>query len=449
MTKVRYVIAAVSLAWATSVSGSPTGVSVAINFGADEPNATAQAFVEGAAGVAGTVNWNNTTGLADLLDDVVLDVGGTPTASGIEVEWTSNNTWSSDGRGEDNNNAPDGNDRNLMLGYLDTTDTSITEIRVNGLPAEIASGYDVFVYMLGGVLNRGGTYTLTGSGPAVSRDNVQTTAFDGTYIEGDEGNYLFFQGLTGTDLLLEAQATTPALFRAAVNGIEICAAGQCVPLPTAVAGRNNVGNQTVSSAQENLVFGPAGDPTPGLAQEWYSATNPGNKAAVDQIFDNNDPIVPVFQARNGATWWTGNQPAFGELDQYPQEVQPTFNATDNNNYVVRATGELFVPESGSYRFADGVDDYTYLAIDLDKSGVAGDTPDEVLIDDNNWTDVYRTQNPMGDGWAETDINVSQNGEWLAVEFNMGEGGGGDAGVLYWDYNPNAPPSRCPAGALGL
>jgi hypothetical protein len=81
-----------------------------------------------------------------------------------------------------------------------------------------------------------------------------------------------------------------------------------------------------------------------------------------------------------------------------------------------------------------VDDYTYLAIDTDKSGVAGDIPEEVLIDDNAWTNALSTGNG-GAPIVEVDIDVAEGGEWLAMEFNMAEGGGGDSGMLYWDYDP--------------
>ncbi len=448
MSSTKLLVAAACLTWAASLYGSPTGVSVAINFGADEPNALGEAFVDGPAGVVGTANWNNTEGATDIFDDIALDVGGDATASGIQVEWISNNTWSTDGRGEDNNDAPDGNDRNLMLGYLDTTDVSVTEVIVSGLPPEIAGGYDVFLYTLGGVLGRGGTYTVRHAGGDMTQENLQTVKFDGTYIEGAEGNYLFFEGLTGDELTIEAMATA-GLVRGPLNGIEICASGHCIPRPTPVAGRGVIGDQVVAGSQENVVLGPPQDPKSGLSQEWYSVANPGSKDGVDQIFESNDPIVPAFQAGHGATWWTGNGGAFGDLVQYPDEVQPPFNATNNDNYVVRATGELLIPESGTYRFADAVDDYTYLAIDLDKSGVAGDNVDEVLIDDNSWTSVYRADNGGGGGWAEVDIDVAQGGEWLAMEFNMGEGGGGDSGIVYWDYDPNAPEGQRLGGAAGF
>ena len=116
-----------------------------------------------------------------------------------------------------------------MLGYLDTTDVSITEVDVSDLPTEISSGFDVFVYVLGGVLGRGGTYTVTAGDTEIIKENIQTSIFEGAYVEGSEGNYLLFEGLTGDSFRLEAMATTAALFRAPLNAIEICEPGGCVP----------------------------------------------------------------------------------------------------------------------------------------------------------------------------------------------------------------------------
>ena len=53
------------------------------------------------------------------------------------------------------------------------------------------------------------------------------------------------------------------------------------------------------------------------------------------------------------------------------------------------------------------------------------------------------------GLAEVDISVAAGGEWLTMEFNMAEGGGGDAGVIYWDYNPNAPAGQRLGGGEGF
>jgi hypothetical protein len=222
--------------------------------------------------------------------------------------------------------------------------------------------------------------------------------------------------------------------------------GDTVP----VGGEGTIGLRMLTGQRVNSVFGPpSNEVRSGLLQEWYSAGNPGNKADIDAVFDTQEPIVPPFNSGHGETWWTGTSTMLEGLVQYPDEVRPVLNGVDNDNYMTRLTGEILVPESGPYRFTDGVDDYTYLAIDLDQSGVAGDDFDEVLIDDNAWTSVLRADNSGGQGYADIDIDVAEGGEWLAIEFNMAEGGGGDSGVLYWDYDPNAPAGQRLGGVVGF
>ena len=93
-----------------------------------------------------------------------------------------------------------------------------------------------------------------------------------------------------------------------------------------------------------------------------------------------------------------------------------------DNYTVKLEGEILIEESGPIRFLDGVDDFTYFAIDTNRSGVAGDSEDEVVIEDNRWTNALSTANG-GAPIVEVDFeNIAANGEWLAVEFNMAEGG---------------------------
>ena len=434
MKRVFYVGLAMVLGGASVALAANSGTSVALNFGAGEPNGAEEAIVDGAAGVAGTQNWNNLFGPESFGDEeIFLDVGGVETGSDVTVEWISNNTWSTDGRGnEDTNDAIEGNDRALMLGYLDTTDASITEITIDGLPDNLAAGYDVFLYMQNGVLGRGGNYIVSAGNGEFEQANVTVDVFDGAYIGGEEGNYLLFEGLTGANLTIEGMAQE-GLVRGPINAIEICEAGKCTVLPNAVAGRDAIGSQAVSGSRANQVFGPAENAGPGLAQEWFAVTNPGNKAAIDEAFDNNDPVVGAFRAADG-TWWTGSD-TLGDLQNYPAEVDPPLS----DNYSVRLTGEILIEESGTYRFVDGIDDYTYLAIDSDGSGVAGDSDDEVLIDDNTWTNVLRDANGGGGGFGEIDLTVAEGGEWLAIEVNAAEGGGGDSGVIYWDFKPGEGP----------
>ena len=104
-------------------------VKIGLNFGADEPTeATGSALL--ATDVAGVpavaqANWNNLSTLTNPADAkgvslpaaVLSDTGA---ATSVTVEWDSNNTWASTGKGE--NKFPDGPDHTSQ-GYLDTAAT--------------------------------------------------------------------------------------------------------------------------------------------------------------------------------------------------------------------------------------------------------------------------------------------------------------------------------------
>ncbi|MCZ6795938.1 MAG: hypothetical protein O7J95_20210 [Planctomycetota bacterium] len=148
----------ISLAAGSPAMADSQGTSVGINFAAEEPDG-GRSDVNGAAGLFDTVNWNNLEGASGGPAELFADTLGSRDleGGGITVTWESNNTWSSTGRGnEENNDAPPGDDRNLMTGYLDTTATSVTRVTVSGLQAAFDGPYDVYVYMKGGVNDRGG-----------------------------------------------------------------------------------------------------------------------------------------------------------------------------------------------------------------------------------------------------------------------------------------------------
>jgi hypothetical protein len=200
--------------------GDPETIS--INFGADEP-AGARSDVTGPAGVLGSANWNN----LDLLSGSaanLIDSEGLPT--GARVEWTSNNTWASQGRGEDNNTAPEGNNRNLMTGYLDTNESVPNSVTVSDLPFD--GPFNVYVYTKGGVLGRGGEYTIGDQ----TISHVDAVPFDGTFKFGSEGDVLVFEGITGDSFTLTGLPTTGTPPRAPINGIEIST--QLVPEPSSI-----------------------------------------------------------------------------------------------------------------------------------------------------------------------------------------------------------------------
>jgi hypothetical protein len=231
---------AVALAAASAVQAAPGTPSIGINFASDEP-AGAGSAVTGAAGVLNTVIWNNLTTANGTQNNLNADNLGVSTPTAASVTWSSPNTWSSRGRGEENNTAPAGNSNNLMTGYLDTGSQGGqgVSIALTGLPI-VSPTYDVYVYIQGGVNGRGGNYAVAGQ----TKEHTVTGPFTGTFVEDtiDPGstagsNYLVFHGLTGTSFTLTSDATVAAsgtdlTQRAGINAIEIVAV---VPEPGALA----------------------------------------------------------------------------------------------------------------------------------------------------------------------------------------------------------------------
>jgi hypothetical protein len=209
-----------------------------IHFGADEPSGanTSTLAATDVAGIPGvdTAHWNNATGATGTLANLVRDTNGVATTTSASVNWTSGNTWSSTGRGEENNNFTGAN-KTLMIGYLDNSPGNPTRVTVSGLPANLAAGYNVYIYFLGGVADRGGQYTVNGftlsgtiggagfNGPAF----VQDPGLDHT----SRGNFVEFTGLSGATLSILSDATFGGTPRSPINAIEIVA----TPEPAALA----------------------------------------------------------------------------------------------------------------------------------------------------------------------------------------------------------------------
>lgn len=196
-----------------TASASPEGNSIAINFGANEPSSTEDltSAVEGPAGVLGTATWNNIEGASGGPLELNADESGSSAGSSATVTWESNNTWSSTGKGEENNTADAGDSRNLMSGYLDTNASDTIFVQVDDVPYEV---YTVYVYMKGGVIGRGGDYQIS----CQVQYHQDDAAFSGEFVEGASGDYVVFENITGSSLRVES---TPVVTRAPINGIEI------------------------------------------------------------------------------------------------------------------------------------------------------------------------------------------------------------------------------------
>jgi hypothetical protein len=201
------------------------------------------------AGVIPHGNWNSFLGTSGTMPLNLDDAS----ASGATLTWANSpNDWDS-GITE----ATSANHK-MMLGYIDTNDTSITNVGVTGLPASFTTpGYLIYIYTDGdnGTNHRAGRYEVNGVSQWGRDAGVN---FTGTFTQGQTlvdptiasggaidnvpqaimdtvpaGNYLIFGPYTGADFTLNVQASVSAggTNRAALNGLQIVA----IPEPTTVA----------------------------------------------------------------------------------------------------------------------------------------------------------------------------------------------------------------------
>lgn len=177
--------------------------------------------------------------------------------------------------------------------------------------------------------------------------------------------------------------------------------------------------------------------TAGLNADIYVAqgnagSEAGNRATIDGNAASGSTVIPNVDWTNagGTGYFAGTPASFA--DAVTAVTPGATNFTGNEeSYGVHMTGQIFIPadadrvahSSGNewITFQDGIDDYTYLEID-----------GETIMDDNNWT------SPDGSGNNGSNVSIMDvsdakfdDGEWVDFEMIMWEGGGGDAGKLYW------------------
>jgi len=188
----------------------------------------------------------------------MADAYGVREATAMTVVWDSANTWSSTGRGEENN-AFTGADKVLMTGYLDTGNATTSTVKITGIPDELSSqGYDVYVYALGGVEARGGGYRVVPEGGAATAYvDVQAPMDPTTYVQAIPtpgswavGNYIVFGGMTASSITVEATTEGGHGFggtpRAPINAIQLIAPTTVVPVPAITIAKNADGTITIS-----------------------------------------------------------------------------------------------------------------------------------------------------------------------------------------------------------
>jgi hypothetical protein len=264
-------------ATAMSVFGSitragETSDTIAIKFGGNAPPDFGGSMMkpDDIAGVPGveTKNWNNAVPLVPLvldlnvgadaneyrvgfanlgtLSNLARDTNGVATTTGASVSWSAERTWSSssfDTAPAENNNFPGDNsnpspNRKLMLGTLDmqagngppnTERVHTNRVTITGLPDDMATGYDVIIYILGGVGNgRGGTYTVNGVTQLSLSGDIASGTAGPTFVKGPgdgsaKGNYLRFTGLSGSTVKIRVRNDN---YRAHINAVEIIKTSQ-------------------------------------------------------------------------------------------------------------------------------------------------------------------------------------------------------------------------------
>jgi beta-glucanase (GH16 family) len=168
------------------------------------------------AGVVTAANWNNAAGSSRSTPLPLVNQTGA--ATGASVTWSASSTAVlpiTDSAGS----------RRMMRGFLNTTSTSVTTLRVTGLPT---ATYDVYVYADGdnGFSTRPASYAISGPGittTSVSLTDASNTNFNGTFVraQNSNGNYVRFSINAGEFTITATPTGSSTTRRAPVNGLQI------------------------------------------------------------------------------------------------------------------------------------------------------------------------------------------------------------------------------------
>jgi hypothetical protein len=446
---------------------------IAIKFAADQPDGAGgdgESVVTGPAGVNNTIGWNNfgVMGQPEVPNQTVpqalnIDVGGTSSPSPATVTWTSNNIWSSTGRGEENNTAT-GENRDLMAGYLDTGDVGGNGATVNiaGLPASLTGGggYDVYVYIKGGINGRGGDYRFGSSAapPPNFASNVTVTENSTINVTGFTGGQIGNVSVdAGKTLNINGNALKVNDVSAGAGGVVRFNTTRTSEVAGALGGDGTVvvpGGRTVDFTRNGAAA--TGSPKLDIARGATVNFGPGAAgtfaaSAVSTIA--NEGLLHAATGvtdLSGATMTTTNVPglqagllggrvagATNAVD-FPSAAASTIDlklsraqTTDNNffggdNGTWVYTGEIRIPDTdadgtpGPIAFGEQFDDFALLKID-------GST----VINNNSWN-VAASSGEIERADNEPDGNGTANDGWFTFEGRFGQGGGGVGPNTGWN-----------------
>ncbi len=168
--------------------------------------------------------------------------------------------------------------------------------------------------------------------------------------------------------------------------------------------------------------------TAGLRTEWYHNAGTDSIAGALNVVANNSPDLVftynrpglAFNGPNGGDGGSNNISGANGLDGYPDAVINQGGLTGTNR-VVHWTGEVFIPESGNYRFVAGTDQSLQITIG-----------GNIVVNDGSWTNA--TGNSPANQIHGANFTVAPGGEWLSFDALFAETGGSDHNALYWDYD---------------
>ena len=116
-----------------------------------------------------------------------------------------------------------------------------------------SGSYDVVVYTKGGVVGRGGEYSIGD----LTIPHTDADAFNGEYVFGPTGNYIVFPGVSGSSFELNGLPTTGEPARAPINAIEVLIGGGApilIPTPPVPGGGGGPGEITgISRAADGSI----------------------------------------------------------------------------------------------------------------------------------------------------------------------------------------------------
>lgn len=189
------------------------------------------------AGLFRSSKWNTASGPTGTMPNPVTSRGKKTTAL---VSWSANNVY----QVQDVSTGNDGGNFTMMFGYLDTDNTSTTEVFVENIPESfVADGYDLIVYVDGsnGSQNRVGSYQVIVTGSETVTKFLKDGAgqsFEGEFVmadtamapekaaDGIQGNTIIFRNIKSRHFTLLAKGEIGEGFnRAPINGIQIAKLG--------------------------------------------------------------------------------------------------------------------------------------------------------------------------------------------------------------------------------